>query len=78
MECPLKEVNMKTYKGIKTRFHWKNITKAFGLVLLAGVIVGFLRLPSPWGFLVGIIAGAAAMILSVNIWELWHFEDISV
>ncbi len=59
---------------MKTIWNWKNIGKSFLLVILAGFLVGLLPLPETIKFLVGMLAGAAAMLFSISKWELWHFE----
>ena len=59
---------------MKTVWHWKNIGKAFLLVILAGFGVAALNLPESIGFLVGMVAGSAVMIFSMIKWDLWHIE----
>lgn len=59
---------------MKTIWHWKNIGKSFLLVMLAGFLVALLPLTGTVEILVGMLAGAGAMIFSMIKWELWHFE----
>ncbi len=59
---------------MKTVWHWKNLGKSFLLVLLAGGFVSLLSLPPVLSFLVGMLAGAVAMMFSLAFWDCWHFE----
>ncbi len=58
---------------MKVVLHWKNIGKAFLLITMAGLIVEFTD-PTGYRTLIAMLAGSAAAVVSMAIWELWHFE----
>lgn len=64
---------------IKTCFHWKNIAKTFGVVVLAGLILTLffihLNISPILALIVGVFIGCGTAIYCSNRWKLWHFEN---
>ena len=63
---------------MKTVWHWKNIGKALVMVILVAFIGDFLtslfQLPFELSLLIGLVIGNGVAILSLVLWDLWHFE----
>jgi len=59
---------------MKIVWYWKNIVKAWCVVIISGVLFSLIPIQESISSLLGVIVGFAVMSFSILKWELWSFE----